>query len=512
MLIKEVPRIKPNTRNLANYVLKKASQISGNIPVDTANFNESVKAIELDFNSRLTAKQKSNEMHYIVSFEENHEDISDEKILLIGNELVKSHFGENRNFLLAVHRDTINPHLHVVMENRDFDNKAFFKKDNYRALETLAQKLEKKHSLKNEKISASRNDPNPTRLNYSAKQYENRTGQESDEQKYKNELKSILSNSKTPEALFQALNEEGYTIRANKSKTDPTRLSGYYISKGSTSIKPSSIGFQMSKLIEKYKVDENGIAELILRCESPLPPDEVGVISSSPGPDPKPQPNRRESLYTKFQTSDGVNYTSKNEKYKASFTVLPNSVSFTNPNEISIKAGLQALVEQGSKGPFYLTGSDDFKRKTWLVSAMMGLEVSNYQPTQSDLSALFKRVKANQDKYPKAKIKLLESHLDALKKEGLEIDTMIETPVSFSSLFTPEANQTNNQFENNEEIEMKNKNTKPSPAINQPQKSRADLMFDDMDTDSKLLKSISKQKDKTLNGLQNLNPIKLETP
>ena len=201
-------------------------------------------------------------------------------------------------------------------------------------------------------------------------------------------------------------------------------------------------------------------------------------------------------------------------RYKASFTVLPNSVSFTNPNEISIKAGLQALVEQGSKGPFYLTGSEDFKRKTWLVSAMMGLEVSNYQPTQPDLSALFKRVKANQDKYPKTKIKLLETHLDALKKEGLEIDTMIETPVSFSSLFTPEANQTNNQFESNEEIEMKTKNTKPAPApaINQPQKSRAELMFDEMDTDSKLLKSISKQKDKTLNGLQNLNPIKLETP
>lgn len=85
---------------------------------------------------------------------------------------------------------------------------------------------------------------------------------------------------------------------------------------------------------------------------------------------------------------------------------------------------------------------------------------------------------------------------------------MMETPVSFSSLFTPEANQTNNQFENNEEIEMKNKNTKPSPAINQPQKSRADLMFDDMDTDNKLLKSFSKKKATTVDGLPDLNPIK----
>lgn len=508
MLIKEVPRIKPNTRNLANYVLKKSVKIGGNILVDTGNLNESAKTIELDFNSRLTAKQKSNEMHYIVSFEEQHQDISDDKLMLIGNELIKRHFGDNRNFLIAVHRDTNNPHLHLVMENRDFDNKPFYKKDNYRGLESLAQKLEKKHFLKNEKISESRNDPDPTRLNYASKQYENRTGQESDEKKYKNELKSILANAKTPEALFQAMGAEGYIIRANKSKTDHARLSGYYISRGSTSIKPSSIGFQMSKLIEKYKVDENGIVELILRYESPLPPDELGGISSSPGPAPKPKPNRRESLYTKFQTSDGVNYTSKNEKYKASFTVLPNSVSFINPNEMSIKAGLQALLEQGSKGPFYLTGSEDFKRKTWLVSAIMGLEVSNYQPTQSDLSALFERVKANQEKYPKTKIKLLETHLEALKKEGLAIDTMLETPVSFSSLFKPDPHQTNNQPENKEKIEMKNNNTKSAPITNQPQKTRADLLFDDMDTDNKLLKSFSKKKATTVDGLPDLNPIK----
>ncbi|KMT53058.1 MULTISPECIES: relaxase/mobilization nuclease domain-containing protein [Pseudomonas] len=507
MFIKEVPRIKPNTRNLANYVLKKASQISGNISVDTANLNESAKAIELDFNSRLTAKQKSNEMHYIVSFEESHDVITDEKLLLIGNELVKRHFGDNRNFLLAVHRDTNNPHLHLVMENRDFDNKAFFKKDNYRALETLAQKLEKKHSLKNEQISESRNDPNPTRLNYASKQYENRTGQESDEKKYKNELKGILSDAKTPQALFVAMIEEGFTIRANKSKTDPTRLSGYYITKGSTSIKPSSIGFQMSKLIEKYKVDENGISQLILRFESPLPPDEFAEISSSPGtdPEPDPKPNRRESLYTKFKTSDGVNYTSKDEKYKTGFTVNANSVSFTNPNEISIKAGMQALIAQGIKGPFYLTGSEDFKRKTWLVSAMMGLEVSNYEPTKSDLTALFERVKTNQEKYPKTKVKLLEFHLEALKLKGLQFDTISKTETQPSKSLTTELPQNTNQTENNEDSKMKNKKTIPAPTTNQP-KTKAEQLFAEADIDHALAKLGHKQKGKSVE-LPNFIPL-----
>ena len=434
MLIKEVPRIQPNTKNLANYVLKKATRISGNISVNIGNIKESAKEVELDFNSRLTSKQKSNEMHYIVSFEESHDEITDEKLLLIGNELIKGHFGDNRNFLLAVHRDTKNPHLHLVMENRDFDNKAFFKKDNYRGLENLAQRLEKQYSLKNEQIAESRNDPNPTRLNYASKQYESRTGQESDDKKYKNDLKILLSSAKTPEALFKAMIEDGFTIRANKSKTDPTRLTGYYINKSSTSIKPSSIGFQISKLAQKFHVDEDGIEKLILQFEGSPPPDSAGEIKAVPGPY-RPKINRRESLYTKFQTTDGVNYTSKNEKYRSSFSVRRDGVSFTNPNEISIKAGIQALLENGSKGPFEVTGPEDFKRKAWLVSAIMGLEVANYKPSQSDLKALYERVKSNQEKYPKTKIKLLETHLDALKKEGLDFDRIFNEPVSLSDLF-----------------------------------------------------------------------------
>ncbi|WP_163003079.1 LPD7 domain-containing protein [Pseudomonas viridiflava] len=378
----------------------------------------------------------------------------------------------------------------------------------------LLKHLKKKYSLKNDQVSKSRNDPNPTRLNYASKQYENRTGQESDEKKFKNELKDILSNAQTPEALFQAMNDDGYIIRANKSKTDSAKISGYYITKGSTSIKPSSIGFQISKLVEKYRLDENGIAELILRFESPLPPDEFAEISSSPGTDLDPKPNRRESLYTKFKTSDGVNYTSKDEKYKTGFTVNANSVSFTNPNEMSIKAGLQALLEKGTKGPFYLTGSDDFKRKTWLVSAMMGLEVSNYKPSKSDLSALYERVKANQDKYPKTKIKLLETHLDALKKEGLDFDMSLNAPVEYSGLFTTEPiepPEATNQTNNNEKTEMKNKNIKRAPTTNHP-KTKSELAFAELDMDEALKKLISKKKESSIDGLPLLNPIKPEKP
>ena len=128
MLIKEIPRIRPNTKNLANYIFndKKCSALGGNIAIDVNNLKQSAQDIQNDFNSRLTARQKSNEMHYVISFEESHDELSDDKLKRIADELVEKHFGANRNYAFAIHRDTKNPHIHLLMENRNFDNKPFF--------------------------------------------------------------------------------------------------------------------------------------------------------------------------------------------------------------------------------------------------------------------------------------------------------------------------------------------------------------------------------------------------
>ncbi len=502
MIIKEIPRVRPNTKSLIRYILLKAVRISGNIPIDTRNINETASQIQKDFNRRLTSRQRSNEMHYVVSFEERHEDISDDKLLLIGNELVRTHFNDNRNFIIAVHRDTKNPHFHLVMENRDFDKRPFFKKDNYRALEAFSQKIEAKYQLKNEQISGSRNDPNVIRLNYKAKQYENRTAQMSDEKKYKEELKEILKAATTPVALFEMMKLQGFTICANKSKTNPAKFTGYYITKGSTSIKPSSIGFQISKLTEKYNIDNNGIVKLILRFEWIRLLNDAGEISTSPGIGTKPQINRRESLYTKFQTLDGINYTSKDQKYNTRFTVNDNSVSFINPNEISIKAGIQALIEQGSNGPFCATGNETFKRKTWLVCALIGQEISNYQPSNADLFALYERICLNQKKYPHAKIKLLESHLTALKRECYEVDNLLSSSASFFDLFPSHSEPETSALQKSESLVREQLGPQPKVKTKDidraKRRSKAEKLFDDQETDEKLLKLSSGQKDSLL--------------
>ncbi|GLH33664.1 hypothetical protein BR1R5_30520 [Pseudomonas sp. BR1R-5] len=56
---------------------------------------------------------------------------------------------------------------------------------------------------------------------------------------------------------------------------------------------------------------------------------------------------------------------------------------------------------------------------------------------------------------------------------------------------------------------MKNKNIKPTSTKTHPGKSRAELLFDNMEMEDKLVKLVRKKKDNTLNGLPDLHPIKI---
>lgn len=422
MLIKEIPRIRPNTKNLATYIFndKKCSLIGGNIAIDANNLKQSAQDIQDDFNSRLTARQKSNEMHYVISFEENHNEISDEKLKSIADELVEKHFGSDRNYAFAIHRDTANPHIHLLMENRNFDNKPFFKKNNYREIEKLADELETQYGLKNEKIKQSRTDENRINLSPNAKKYERHTGKQSDESKYKNELKALLKKSVTARQFFDLMKQNGYTIKLNNSKKDPAKASGYYITKASTSIKPSSAGLQIKNLIQHFKIDDEGrLVELMRSYENAPPRPETaepcgfGSISPERNFD---KPNRKKLLYQKFDSQDGKTFTSNNPKFKSSFTIESNSCSFQNPTEMSIKAGFQALQERNGGKKYDLFGDDAFKRKAWLVGSLMGLEIEGYTPKPDDLKELLERYSLHPERYKSFNHEPFQAQLDLHRK------------------------------------------------------------------------------------------------
>lgn len=422
MLIKEIPRIRANTKNLANYIFndKKCTAIGGNIPIDLNNLKQSAQDIQEDFNSRLTAKQKSNEMHYVISFEESHSEISDEKLKSIADELVEKHFGSDRNYAFAIHRDTANPHIHLLMENRNFDNKPFFKKNNYREIEKLADELETQYGLKNDKIKQSRTDENRINLTAGARKFEHHTGKQSDEAKYKKELKSLLEKSKTARQFFDLMKQNGYTIKLNNSKKDPSKASGYYITKATTSIKPSSVGLQIKKLLQHFKIDDEGrLVELMRSFEDAPPRQETaepcgfGSISPERNFD---KPNKKKLLYQKFDSQDGKTFISNNPKFKSSFVISDNSCSFQNPTEMSIKAGFQALQERNGGTKYDLFGDDAFRKKAWLVGCLMGLEIEGYTPKAQDLKELLERYALHPERYKAFSPTSFQLSLELLEK------------------------------------------------------------------------------------------------
>ncbi|VFB18941.1 relaxase/mobilization nuclease domain-containing protein [Pseudomonas fragi] len=422
MLIKEIPRIRANTKNLANYIFndKKCTAIGGNIPIDLNNLKQSAQDIQEDFNSRLTAKQKSNEMHYVISFEESHSEISDEKLKSIADELVEKHFGSDRNYAFAIHRDTANPHIHLLMENRNFDNKPFFKKNNYREIEKLADELETQYGLKNDKIKQSRTDENRINLTAGARKFEHHTGKQSDEAKYKKELKSLLEKSKTARQFFDLMKQNGYTIKLNNSKKDPSKASGYYITKATTSIKPSSVGLQIKKLLQHFKIDDEGRLVELMRSFEDAPPrpetaEPCGFGAISPERNFE-KPNRKKLLYQKFDSHDGKTFTSNNPKFKSSFTIQNKTCSFQNPTEMSIKAGFQALQERDGGKKYDLFGDDAFRKKAWLVGSLMGLEIEGYTPKAQDLKELLERYSLHPERYKSFNHEPFQAQLDLHRK------------------------------------------------------------------------------------------------
>lgn len=161
------------------------------------------------------------------------------------------------------------------------------------------------------------------------------------------------------------------------------------------------------------------------------------------------------------------------------------------------------MVANGNNGPFCATGNDTFKRKTWLVCALMGQEISNYQPSNADLFALHERIRLNQKKYPHAKIKLPESHLTALKIESFEIDNLLNSSVSFSDLFPRHSEPEPSVMEDSKSFVMEQPGPPPKVKTKNidsaKRRSKAERLFDDQEIDEKLLNLSSRQKDSLLN-------------
>lgn len=222
-------KTKRGIKRTANYILKdkgcclyEASFIHrpNIIKDDLVNRLSSEIDDDVNFynnNRKQGSTQQVRTYHDIVSFHTN-DDMNPQKALQIAKELYeKTHNLSNRKYLMAVHNDTDEMHVHIIWSVRDNNGKTYKQKDDYRIIEIECDKLEDKHKLikpKNRKAT-SKNKNDIEKLPSTNERMLDVRGIVSNKQKMKDALKPYLDNASSPSDFINQITENGFNVIHN---------------------------------------------------------------------------------------------------------------------------------------------------------------------------------------------------------------------------------------------------------------------------------------------------------
>ena len=384
------------------------------------------QSIESDMgDSKRGRKQSVRTQHDVVSFHTN-DNLTPEQARCIAKELYEAtHKLSNRKYALGVHIDTDEVHVHIVWSIKDFDGNCYNVGNDYRKIERECDKLENRYGLiKPENriatdIDRLENHPdlkgkseavkkraiaNAINKKYSEKFPSSNErmleirGIISNKEEMKEDLKTLLQQSKSPSDFINKITDNGYNVIHN-GKTS------FSIQHEDQIFKASELGLSYKTL--KAKLGEDTGFEQTLKDKHNIKEyEDCSIASTEAEPDYMRKIKPNSVLATKFkfiQHSDKVEYFYNTASSKKSFEYYkdPSKVSFHDLSRQSAKAGIQRLVAD-AKPPqsFTVNGPNFFKKNIWLEFQLMGLEakgfkLEGYTPTQADLEL----VKKAQEQY-----------------------------------------------------------------------------------------------------------------
>lgn len=381
-------------------------------------------------------KQSIATFHDMVSFHTD-EKIDKTKALEIVKELYEAtHKLSNREYIMAFHDDTDEPHVHIIWSNLDNDGMAFRQSNDYLVIERQLDLLEKKYGLISPEIRKSRiydeveskyidepdskekqkkittevyeafNDIRKEKKTLSNKEKMLATrGVELNIDKMKGVMKEILEESDSPSDFISLLQHLGYKTIQNGN------TSSYSIEKDGQIFKASQLNVSYTKLKKKFKVDDDDdfIKALQYRYGELKEREELSItVETTQKPDFMSKISKRSTLATKFrfeELDDKVEYFYKNSNDKKSFEYHqePSKVRFYDTTSESIRAGLQRLAADCPPPSFIkASGPDQFCRDMWMEFYLKGYdkkgyEFKGYEPNENDFKLLEQR-KAKHDK------------------------------------------------------------------------------------------------------------------
>ncbi|WP_241471559.1 relaxase/mobilization nuclease domain-containing protein [Pseudomonas aeruginosa] len=401
-------KTKRGVKRTANYILKdkgcclyEASFIHrpNTIKNDLVNRLSSEIDDDVNFynnNRKIGSAQQVRTYHDIVSFHTN-DDMNPQKALQIAKELYeKTHNLSNRKYLMAVHNDTDEMHVHIIWSVRDNNGKTYKQKDDYRIIEIECDKLEDKYKLikpKNRKAtSTNKNDIEP--LPSTNERMLDVRGIVSNKKKMKDALKPYLDNASSPSDFINQITENGFNVIHNGKSSFSIQLDDQIF-------KASELNLSYKTLKAKLGEDEEFENTLSKKHQVKKQAEDCFLFSSDTKPDFMSRVNPKSVLSTKFkyeQHNDKVEYFYNTYNSKKSFEYYkdPSKVLFNDTSRQSAKAGIQRLLaDSNPPSTFTVSGGNHFKKNIWLEFQLMGLEakgftLEGYQPKPADLEELKK--------------------------------------------------------------------------------------------------------------------------
>jgi len=381
-------------------------------------------------------KQSIATFHDMVSFHTD-EKIDKTKALEIVKELYEAtHKLSNREYIMAFHDDTDEPHVHIIWSNLDNDGMAFRQSNDYLVIERQLDLLEKKYGLISPEIRKSRifdeveskyidepdskekqrkittevnklfNEIRPEKKTLSNKEKMlDVRGIESHLEKTKGVMKELLEDSGSPSEFIILLHHCGYKTIPNGNK------SSYSIEKDGQTFKASQLNVSYKHLKNKLKVDDEEDFIKAIRyhyVDSKKRKEPSITVETTQKPDFMSKISKRSMLATKFrfqELDDKVEYFYKNSNDKKSFEYHkePSKVRFYDTTSESIRAGIQRLAADCPPPAFIkASGPDQFCRDMWMEFHLKGYdkkgyEFKGYEPNEDDFKLIEQR-KAKHDK------------------------------------------------------------------------------------------------------------------
>lgn len=401
-------KTRKGVKRTANYILKdkgcclyEASFIHRPNIIKDDLVNRLSSEIDDDVNfynnhRKIGSTQQVRTYHDIVSFHTN-DDMNPQKALQIAKELYeKTHNLSNRKYLMAVHNDTDEMHVHIIWSVRDKNGKTYKQKDDYRIIEIECDKLEDKYKLKKPKNrkATSKNKNDVEKLPSTNERMLDVRGIVSNKKKMKDALKPYLDNASSPSDFINQITENGFNVIHNGKSSFSIQLDDQIF-------KASELNISYKTLKAKLGEDEEFENTLSKKHQVKKQVEDCFLLSSDAKPDFMNRVNPKSVLSTKFKYekhNDKVEYFYNTYNSKKSFEYYndPSKVLFNDTSRQSAKAGLQRLLaDSNPPSIFTVSGGNHFKKNIWLEFQLMGLEakgfkLEGYQPKPSDLEELKK--------------------------------------------------------------------------------------------------------------------------